>query len=352
MLRALRGLGDLLCTVPALRALRAALPEAHITLIGLEDARWFVERFPQYIDELLQFPGYPGIPEAPFDPRRLVEFLREVQAREFDLALQLQGNGLVSNGFVALLGARRTAGFMLPGCYCPDEATFLPYPSGEPEPRRHLRLMEFLGVPAVGDDLEWRVTADDEAELAAVEELTVLPSGSFAVVHAGARDPLRRWPAERFAAVADWVAAQGLLPVLTGTEDERALVSQVSRQMRAAHLDACGRLSLGAMGVLLSRARLLVSNDTGISHLGTALRVPSVIVFSASDRGRWAPLDGELHRAVGAGVPDELPCPTCLGEASRCLRDGCTLASRRAPRTAVHASVAEVVEAAAAVLSA
>ena len=65
LLRALPGLGDLLCAVPALRALRAALPDADITLFALPAARRVLMRTAGYVDELIDFPGWPGLAESP-----------------------------------------------------------------------------------------------------------------------------------------------------------------------------------------------------------------------------------------------------------------------------------------------
>src|SRR6516162_2776346 len=74
ILRALQ-LGDLLCTVPALRALRAALPGANIVLVGLPWAAGFVARFSQYVDSFREFPGLTGLPEQTQQLSQLPEFL-------------------------------------------------------------------------------------------------------------------------------------------------------------------------------------------------------------------------------------------------------------------------------------
>ena len=316
--RALPGLGDFLCAVPALRALRAAHPEAEITLVGLPGVAGLVTRFARLVDVLLPFPGFPGVPEVPLDPARTVAFLAEAQRRPFDLAVQLHGSGVATNPFVALLGARRTAGFVLPGFPAPDPSLFCPYPGTAPEPLRHLELMRFLGLPADDEALEFPLHADDEAEWEVLADRHGLREGEYACVHAGAMEERRRWPAERFAAAADVLAARGLRVVLTGSPGERGTVRTVAEAMRAPAADLAGATSLGALGVLLARAAVTVTNDTGTSHLAAALGAPSTVIFTASDPRRWAPLDGERHRALG--VPEGSAAHELAG---RCLRDGC-----------------------------
>jgi ADP-heptose:LPS heptosyltransferase len=295
VLRALPGLGDLLCAVPALRALRAAHPGARIEVVGLPAAGLLTDRFAALVDAVVPFPGFPGIPEVPVDPARTVAFLAAAQREPADLALQLQGSGAVSNPFVALLAARRTAGFRLPGAWAPDEAAFLDWVEEEHEVRRGLRLLAHLGIAAAGEGVEFPLRPEDEAQAA-----ELLPEGeAYAVVHVGATVPQRRWPPERFAAVAEALAARGLRPVLTGGAGERERVAGVRAAVRAPTLDLTGRTSLGAFAVVLRDARLVVTNDTGASHLAAAVRAPSVVLFLASDPRRWAPLDAERHRVVG-----------------------------------------------------
>ncbi|MCA1725430.1 MAG: LPS biosynthesis glycosyltransferase, partial [Thermomicrobia bacterium] len=164
VLRALPGLGDMLCLVPALRALRAARPGAHIALIGLPSMHWFAARFAAYVDDLIPFPGWPGLVEQPVEPRRSAAFVAAMQDSGFDLALQMHGSGGITNPLVMLLGARRAAGFYDPGQYCPDPDAFLPVPARTPEPLHHLRLLERLGIPGRGAELEFPITAAERDE--------------------------------------------------------------------------------------------------------------------------------------------------------------------------------------------
>ena len=302
ILRALK-LGDLLCTVPAFRALRAAYPFAEIRLVGLPWSAELVRRYDGYLDGLFVLPGFPGMPERPFDARAFARFLDEVQSWAPDLVLQLHGSGDLSNPLAMLLGGQMTAGYYLPGQYCPDPVRFIPYPDDLPEVRRHLRLLEHLGIPSRGVHKEMPVHDADRRALGDVLAGTGL-DGPYVVIHPGASVPQRQWPPERFAAVGDRLAGRGLRVVLTGGADEDDVTAAVRRAMHAPCVDLAGRTGLGTLAALLADAALLVSNDTGVMHVAEAVGTPLVAVSFDPEGWRWAPRDVARFRALpgGAGV--------------------------------------------------
>jgi ADP-heptose:LPS heptosyltransferase len=300
--RALK-LGDLLVSIPALRAIRGALPDAEIVLIGLPWAREFVARFAHLLDGFREFPGWPGLPECEPQLDRIPRFLADMQAERFDLLIQLHGSGLVVNEVCGRLGAERLAGFYPAGGHCPDPRLFLPWPDRGLELRRLLALTEFLGFPASGEHLEFPLGDADRHRAAG---LTSSCPGWFVCIHPGASVPDRRWPADRFAAVADALAARGLRVVLTGTAAERDLTAAVSAGMTAPALDLAGKTDLGASAAVIASARLLVCNDTGVSHIAAAVGTPSVVISTDDNPTRWAPPDGTRHRVLSrpGGWPD------------------------------------------------
>ncbi|HEX6238862.1 MAG TPA: glycosyltransferase family 9 protein [Acidimicrobiales bacterium] len=299
MFRALPGVGDMLCLVPALRAVRAARPRAHVVLVGLPSARWLLERYPELCDELLVAEGVAGIPEVAPDPPAALRFLASAQARRFDLALGLHGSGVTTNPVVTLLGARTQVTARLPGHWVPP-GTSIAYPSSVPEVHRLLAVVEAAGFPPQGDRVQLPVRPVDQRALDAVA--AGLRDGPLACVHPGATRPANRWPVDRFAAAADHLAGRGYRVVLTGTAAEHELVRAVARAMRAPAVDLSGRTGLGTLAALLARASIALSNDTGVAHVAAATGTPSVVLFAPDgDPDRWAPLDRALHVRLGAG---------------------------------------------------
>jgi ADP-heptose:LPS heptosyltransferase len=302
-------LGDLLCAVPTFRALRAAFPEAEISLIGLPWAETFVERFEPFLNHFIGFPGHPMLPEQPVHLDQVSAFLETTQAQHFDLILQMHGAGRVTNALIGWMGARLSAGFFSPGEPCPNPRTFLVYPEDLPEIWRGLSLLSHLGIPPQGDELEFPIFKQDRDSFQILADQYGLVDRNFAVIHPGASIAAKRWPVESFASVGDWLTREGLKVVLTGVAGERPITAAVMAQMKAAGVDLTGQTDLGTLAVLLEKARLLICNDTGISHIGAALKIPSVVLFSGSEWRRWAPLDHELHRVITEATlrpPDEV----------------------------------------------
>jgi ADP-heptose:LPS heptosyltransferase len=299
-------LGDLLCAVPAFRTLRKAFPASKITLVGLPWAKTFAERFSHYFDDFIEFPGYPGLPERKPDIVKIPQFFREIQHRKYDLALQMHGSGSFVNPLITLFSAKLTAGFYEEDDYCPDPEWFMPFPE-EHEIIAYLRLMEFLGIPLQGVELEFPILHKDETELWKIPGVPQFINDPYICIHPGARLLTRRWSPKQFAAVANSLGRTGFKIVLTGGPDEVDLVEEVSQHLLFSNFNLAGKTSVGALALLLKRSQLLISNDTGVSHIAAALEVPSVIIVTGSDPQRWAPLNTQLHRTVFF----EVPCRPC-----------------------------------------
>lgn len=301
-------LGDLLLAVPAFRALRAGFPDAEITFIGLPWAESFVERFAAYIDRFLPFPGYPGIAEVDFDPDRTDAFLQEQREYGYDLVIQMHGSGVTSNPFALDLGGRATAAYVAAESL--SGLTFVaPYPDEQPEVERNLGLARLLGCPADDARLEFPLTSRDRAEA----EMLLGPSDGNdrprVGLHPGAKFPSRRWMPERFAAVADEMIERHDASVLiTGGPGEIDIACQVAARMRHEPLLLAGETSLGGLAAVIAELDLFISNDTGPSHIATALDVPSIAIFGPADVQRWAASESDRRRVIRNPVP----CSPCV----------------------------------------
>ncbi|HEX8803245.1 MAG TPA: glycosyltransferase family 9 protein [Acidimicrobiales bacterium] len=296
VLRALPGVGDMVCAVPALRTLRQRFPGARITLVGLASSRWLLDAYPRYVDELLPIDGVPVLCPPPPDVDGVLGALAEARRRRFDLAVQLHGDGSLSNQLATLLGARTTLVHHPRGRPAPQGTVAVPYPDRGHEVARLLELVDRLGL--VGDArLEPPEAAARAPGTALVRATIRVPPAGYAVVHPGASHPTRRWPVAGFAEVARWLLDHDMAVVATGTDGERDVVGELCRRAPGV-TDLCGRTGVNELAGVLTPARLVVSNDTGVAHLAAAVGAPSVVTFLGDDVGRWAPLDSVRHRVV------------------------------------------------------
>jgi ADP-heptose:LPS heptosyltransferase len=299
-------LGDFIFILPALEALKACYPEAEIVLLGKEWHAQFLSGRPGPACRVVVVPPCRGVgmePGGEEDPEKLEQFFTAMAGEHFDLALQLHGGGRYSNPFTKRLGARVTAGLKTPDAVPLDR--WLPYVYYQPEVWRYLEVAGLVGASPVVLEPHLTVTERDLAESLQVVEETECP---LALLHPGATDPRRRWPAAKFAAVGDALAAHGTRVVVTGTAPEASLVADVVAAMHQEAENLCGCLSLGGLAGLLARCQVVVSNDSGPLHLAAAVGAATVGIYWCGNALMAAPPTRSRHRPL---ISWRLRCPVC-----------------------------------------
>ncbi|MFN8472463.1 MAG: glycosyltransferase family 9 protein [Anaerolineae bacterium] len=312
-------LGDLMLSVPAFRALRRRFPDAEISYLGLPWSRALMRRFTAYVDRVVEFAGYPGIDEVPYDSQRTERFLAEQQAYDYDVVIQMHGSGQASNPFALALGGRITVGHYVDTPLA--GLTLGRVWREEHESVRALALVGMLGADTSDVSLEFPILPDERLEAAQLMQPLAARGGLWLGMHPGASVASRRWPPHYFASVADHFAYHyGAQIVLTGGPDEREIALAVAAHMAARPLDLSGQTSLGGLAAVIDSLDLFLTNDTGPSHIGYALGTPSVTVFGPVHPARWEPLGpGDhtvLYQPVGCNPCGLTECPID----HRCLR--------------------------------
>jgi ADP-heptose:LPS heptosyltransferase len=298
-------LGDLVMTFPALEALRSAYPSAELVLLGTPmHAELLAGRPGTFADRVEVVPFSRGVRAGgDEDPEALAAFFGRMRREQFDLAVQLHGGGRWSNPFLRRVEARVTAGLCAPDAEPLDRS--LPFRHFQHEVLRLLEVAALVGADPTTLTPRLAVT---EVDRASSRRVVPEADGPLVVVHPGASDVRRRWPADRFAAVADALVRLGARVVVTGTASELVTAEGVAAAMSEDALVVAGDLALGQLVGLLARAELVLSNDTGPRHLAEAVGTPTVSLFWCGNVGNAAPLTRLRHRIH---VSWRLECPRC-----------------------------------------
>jgi ADP-heptose:LPS heptosyltransferase len=261
VLRAL-GLGDLLTAVPAFRALRRAFPHAQVMLAA-----------PSWQEPLAQLAGIDLVTET-----SACDAVRAPSGR-IDLAVNLHGRGPQSTAALRALQPSALIAFGRRVRWEPEEHEVV----------RWCRLLGAHGIQADPSDLHLSVPPAG------------IPMGADSVViHPGAATTGRRWPEARFAAVTRTLLERGDQVILTGSSAEVALCTSIAAAAGGGVVLA-GRTSVMELASVVASATAVLTNDTGVAHLASALSRPSVVLFGPEPPSRWGPPAGP-HIALWKGL--------------------------------------------------
>jgi heptosyltransferase-2 len=281
-------IGDVLLTTPAVAAIRERHPSAHVTMLVGPWSRDVVEGNPRLDQVLVHRASWwdrsRGSPY--FDPPGFLELVRLERDGRFDAVVNFK-SFFQENLASALAGIPMRVGYGLYG------GGFLHtvepgFPWDQHTAVEHLGLAAALGARPDPRSPEVFPSEDDRAW--AATRLAGL-RGEAIGMHVGAGVPARRWPLDRFRALADALhERRDATIVLVGGPDDRAAVAEFGRVVRAPTLPLAGEAGLRRTAAVLARCAAFVGNDSGPAHLAAAAGIPTVVVFSATNvAARWRP---------------------------------------------------------------
>ncbi|MCZ6645792.1 MAG: glycosyltransferase family 9 protein [SAR324 cluster bacterium] len=312
LLTQLRRIGDVLMTTPAVRALRQAMPDAHIDYLTEAPSHQILATNP-HIDEVLVWPRKGGLPGK----LRMVGRLR---AAHYDVMVDFFSNP-TSALITRITNAPRRIGFAFRvRRWAYTDA--LPLPDAPYAASHKLALLAPLGV-APGSLLP-ELHVDEASRRHAGRQLADLGigTGDFLVALSPvSRRDYRVWPARHYARLADMLIERYAAKVLfLWGPGEQHFVDAVRQHMVHKPLPDYPVPSLMETAALLERANLLVANNNGPRHMAIAVGTPTVGVFGRSHPESWTPPDAPRHAAVAydPGCKDQCVYPRCGRE---CIND-------------------------------
>ena len=314
--------GDCLMATPALRALRAAFPDAHLDALIREPLAPLLEGLP-FLDGVVTHGG--GVKRSGrgrssgggrgSSPLGLAKRLNRMK---FDTAVLLP-NSFRSAALVAMAGIKRRIGYdrdgrgvLLTDRLVPrhDGKDYVPVPAVE----YYLSIAAYLGTPGLSNgpgssapavaDHRMEVATRAEDDVRAASMLEPAQGRPVALLNPGAAKPEKRWPPQSFAQLAGRLHDElGMAVAVTGAPDEREVVARVAGAAPCRVIDLLkAGATLGQLKSVVKLSRVLVTNDTGPRHLAAAVGTPVVTLFGPT-LPAWTEIGFAHERKVVAADP-------------------------------------------------
>lgn len=295
-------LGDLVLTTPFLYLLRQAAPDSHITYVVDKKLADVVSCNP-YIDEVICI-DKKGKDNNIFALRRIA---KEIAATRPDIVINLHPNERTS--FLAwmidaptFVGVSHAIFRRALDCYTPLKRDSMHAAD------MYVDVLTQLGIPKTKNqglqiflDPRW-----EETVRSFYEEAEVTTDDKIIGFNIGSAVPEKRWPAERFAFVADYFAEKGYKIIFFGGSMDRDMVEEAVQHMKSVPIIGTGKFSIGELAAAMKRCSLLITNDSGPMHVGVSQGIPLVTLYGPSNPAFYGPytdnaivLESTQDRVIG-----------------------------------------------------
>ena len=306
--------GDVLLSTPVLAALRAGLPDARIDVLVKRRAAPVLERSP-HVDEVILYDE----PERYHNPVWMCRLAARLRGARYDLAVDLTGDHRSS-----LLLAAADPGFRTGLNHCGMGFLLdrrIPYRSDGHVVDHLLRSVEALGL-GPEDRAPVLVLGEEEVDASRgiLRDAGIDPPEPFIALSPGANWPPRRWPAERFGALASRIrTGLGLRSAVLGSRSDVDIATAVVEASRGDATSLAGKTGLRTLAGVASLATVFVGNDSGPMHVAASQGTPVVALFGPNTPRRYAPRGAPSE--VLWSPTDCAPCAQkrCVRASDRCM---------------------------------
>lgn len=285
-----RFIGDTLLTVPFLRNLRRAEPEAHIAWLVAPFSSDVAKGIP-YVDEMIYWDPVTIHADSRGTHRTFrskLAFIRMLRARHFDKIYVLKRS--LSSALLAWLsGGRERIGFDTEG-----RGLLLtrrvPYRHDRHEVQNFLEVLRSDGIPVTDDFLElWTSPEEEQAARSLLQQEGVSPEERLVAIHPFSAVVERGWPLENFVELSAALGLRGYRPLILGGAGDRERLDRAGHLFSKRAIDLVGKSTLRVTAAILRKAALFVGNDSGLMHLAAAAGTPLVAIFGPQSPVKFGP---------------------------------------------------------------
>ncbi len=322
----LAGIGDILLSTPAIRALRDLYPQAEISLLVTPKVYEIVKDL-SYIDKVLTFHiGYGG--DVPFGKTlRNLKVLLALRRKRFDLAVNMRT--LVSKRsakrikfLLDIINPKTKAGRNTAGRGYFFDVKIPESEKGQKyEMEYDIDTVRALGGEVIDRSLDFEIGEENIKKINGIlGEHSVDEKDILIVIHPGGM-PSRRWPVENFSKVIEGIHEKMTCKfVITGGRDEAGLARKLLRGVNVKIISLAGRLNIKELGALIRRGNLFITNDTGPMHIAAILGVPLISIFGPGDITRFDPRNISNKVIVLYKKVECAPCEKVTCKSLKCLK--------------------------------
>lgn len=303
-----RFIGDTLMTIPFLRNLRAANPDAQIDMLVSPSSGEVLENCP-YIDNLI---FYSAVRKG--ESKRKRSFLScayQLRKKKYDKAYVLKRS--LSSAMLAFMsGIPERVGFNTE-LRRPFLTTSTPYDKRKHEIECFLDLLRADDVPVNDNYLENWTSSEANYRVNQIYRENDVPSKPSVLIAATSGHPAKQWSREKFAEVVEYLSnAKDVQVFFLGTSEDRAMYEQILAAIPAdlynKPVNLCGQLTLQESLALINRMNFVVGVDSGILHMAASVRVPVIGLYGPMSVSKWH-VWGNMHTVL---VSDRKCVPCAL----------------------------------------